>query len=179
MSLGLLASERRETQMWRKLIKYCDQFEENVLAVAYIIMLVILTVQVFSRYVLHYSYRWAEELARYMFIWEIWLGASYGVKQNRLIRIDIFTDKLPKKIGKIYEIFITLINIAFCGFLCYKGIAVVRMISMRGQISGALHLPMQFVYLSVPFCCFLIILRSVVHIIQVVRGDTVYIKEEA
>lgn len=164
--------------MWKKLIKYCDQFEETVLAIAYIVMLVILAVQVFSRYVLLHSFRWAEELARYMFIWEIWLGASYAVKENRHIRIDILINKMPKKVRQIYEIFITLVNIVFCGFLFYKGSAVVAMISMRGQISGALHLPMQFVYLSVPVCCSLIILRSIIYIIKVAKGETICIKEE-
>ena len=154
------------------MLKKCwDHFEETILVISYVIMLVILATQVFTRYVFSYSFTWSEELARYVFIWQIWLGASYGVKKNRNIRIDLFTHKLPSRARIVYEILITLISIAFCGFLLLKGIQVVKMISRLHQYSGAMRLPMQYVYLSVPVCCSLIIIRFIEHIVRVIRGE--------
>ena len=139
--------------------KIWNNFEETILVASYLVTLVVLTVQVVLRYCFSYSFPWAEELARYVFVWQIWLASSSGIKDNRHIRIDIFTDKLKPTAYKIYEVFITLVSMTFCGFLAYKGMKVVSMIATRGQISGALHLPMQYVYLSVPFCCCLMIIR--------------------
>ena len=151
--------------------KFWDHFEEIILVVSYVVMLVILTVQVFTRYVLNYSFTWAEELARYVFIWQIWLGASYGVKKNRNIRIDVFTHKLSPKVGKVYEIIISLISMVFCAFLLYKGIQVVQMILKLKQLSGAMRLPMQYVYASVPVCCTLMLIHFVEHIVKTIKGE--------
>lgn len=151
--------------------KFWDHFEEIILVVSYVVMLAILTVQVFTRYVFNYSFTWAEELARFVFIWQIWLGASYGVKKNRNIRIDVFTHKLSPKVKKVYEIIITIISMVFCGFFLYKGIEVVKMIVKLKQLSGAMRLPMQFVYASVPVCCALMLIHFVEHIVKTIKGE--------
>ena len=79
--------------MLRKLI---ENLEENVLVFSYLCTIPLLTAQVVARYVFNHSLAWSEELARYIFIWQVWLGSAYCVVKNRHIRIDVFTDKLPK-----------------------------------------------------------------------------------
>ena len=102
------------------MLKKCwDHFEETILVYSYLLVVPLLFVQVVSRYVFNHSLSWSEELARYIFIWQVWLGSSYCVKENRHIRIDIFTEHLSPQVRKIYEIVITMISIAFCCFLIY------------------------------------------------------------
>ena len=43
--------------------------EEIISSMSLAAMVVIISVQVFQRYVLQYSLDWSEELARYLFIW--------------------------------------------------------------------------------------------------------------
>ncbi len=49
----------------------------------------IVFVEVIRRFVFSYSSIWAEETARYAFIYLVWLGASAAIKDMSHIRIDI------------------------------------------------------------------------------------------
>ena len=152
------------------MLKKCwDHFEETILVYSYLLIVPLLTVQVVARYVFNHSIPWSEELARYVFIWQIWLGSSYCVKENRHIRIDIFTNHLSEGVRRIYEIVITVISMVFCAFLIYKGSEVVMMITNLHQTSPALKIPMQFIYICVPISCALMIIRYIEHIFKLVR----------
>ena len=56
----------------------------------------VLSFQVIMRYVFHSSLGWSEELARYMFVWLVFIGISYGAKVMRHIKIDAFLYLFPK-----------------------------------------------------------------------------------
>ena len=160
--------------------KLWDGLEENVLIYSYLLIIPLLFAQVIFRYVLSNSLTWSEELARYVFIWQIWLGSSYCVQKNRHIRIDIFTDKLPEGARKIYEILITLVSIAFCVFLIYKGGIVMMKVRKMHQMSPALKMPMWVLYSCIPISCSLMVLRYIEHIFQVLKGTPkTEAKEEA
>ena len=45
--------------------------------------------EVFRRFALSYSSIWAEEVARYAFIYVSWIGASAAIKERAHIRIDL------------------------------------------------------------------------------------------
>ena len=151
--------------------KILDHLEENILIASYLVVIPILTAQVISRYVLGHSLSWSEELARYIFIWQIWLGSSYCVQKNRHIRIDIFTHKLPKGAKNVFETFVAIVSIAFLIFLTFKGIKIVQMVSRMGQTSAALKLPMSYVYACIPVSCILMMIRYIEHIIKMFRSE--------
>lgn len=151
--------------------KIWDHLEENILIASYLVVIPILTAQVISRYVLGHSLSWSEELARYIFIWQIWLGSSYCVQKNRHIRIDIFTHKLPKGAKNVFETFVAIVSIAFLIFLTFKGIKIVQMVSRMGQTSAALKLPMSYVYACIPVSCILMMIRYIEHIIKMFRSE--------
>ena len=65
-----------------KVLKWLDEYAEISICVALLsAMTLILAVQVFMRYVMGASLSWSEELARYLFIWLIYLGISFGARQ--------------------------------------------------------------------------------------------------
>ena len=65
-----------------KIVKWLDRhIEEVLLIVLSTVMLGIIGVQIFMRFILGSSLGWSEELARYCFIWLVFIGVSYGVKK--------------------------------------------------------------------------------------------------
>ncbi|WP_308215409.1 TRAP transporter small permease subunit [Sinobaca sp. H24] len=66
-----------------KVLRYLDEHLEEVLLVIFTLtMVIVIGLQVFMRFVLSSSLGWSEELARYCFIWLVYIGISYGVKNN-------------------------------------------------------------------------------------------------
>lgn len=63
-----------------------------------ILMTVIISWQVFARYVLNRSPAWAEQAALLLMIWYVMFAAAAGVREGFHIRIKIFEEALPGKI---------------------------------------------------------------------------------
>src|SRR6187551_2250142 len=55
------------------------------------ILVIPVTLQIFSRYTeLIPSYIWTEEMARFMFIWTIMIGAMIGVRESTHFEVDVW-----------------------------------------------------------------------------------------
>ena len=64
----------------RKILSLIEEkLEEYFLVISMIAMVVIIFLQVVMRYVFNNSLTWSEEIARYIFLWQIWIGVSYAV----------------------------------------------------------------------------------------------------
>ena len=132
-----------------KVLKFLDENLEKMLCVVFLaLMSIIIVLQVFFRYVLNNSLSWSEELARYLFIWMIYIGISYGVKLDKHICVDAVYTFMPKGIKRGYAIVAYILFLIFAVAIIYYGILVVGMQITSGQVSPAMGLPMQYVYVA-------------------------------
>ena len=88
--------------------KFIDNFEEYFCVWSLAIMTVLVFIQVIMRYVFQNSLSWSEELARYIFLWLSWIGASYAVKERSHFRVEMFADLFKGKARKVFELFVLL-----------------------------------------------------------------------
>jgi len=109
-------------------------------------MTLILGVQVFMRYVVHNSLSWSEEAARYIFIWLIYIGISYGAKIMKHIRIEAALGLFPRTMRPYVEIIGDILFLGFSLFVVYSSWGIVQKQILLGQLSPAIQMPMWFVY---------------------------------
>ncbi|MDT8861478.1 TRAP transporter small permease [Alkalihalobacillus sp. MEB130] len=134
-----------------RMLKWLDEhIEELFLVVFSVIMVVAIGLQVFMRYVMGASLSWSEELARYCFIWLVYLGISYGVKKQRHIKVDLVLLLLKDKGKVILNIISNLIFLSFAIFVMIYGYGIASKLLTWGQTSPALQLPMGLVYMATP-----------------------------
>jgi TRAP-type C4-dicarboxylate transport system permease small subunit len=131
-----------------------DHLEEAVIFVAFSIMSIVITLQVFMRYAMQASLSWSEELARYLFIWLIYIGISYGVKKNAHVAVTATDLVLSETWRKWIKIISNLVFLAFAACAFYYGREVCATIARLGQQTPAMDIPMWLVYAAVPtgFC---------------------------
>ncbi len=145
-----------------KVLKFLDENLEKMLCVVFLaLMSIIIVLQVFFRYVLNNSLSWSEELARYLFIWMIYVGISYGVKLDKHICVDAVYTFMPKGIKRGYAIVAYVLFLIFAVAIIYYGILVVGMQITSGQVSPAMGLPMQYVYVAPVVGMILTVIRLV------------------
>lgn len=58
-------------------------------------MVVVVSAQVFLRYVLNLSLDWAEEISRLLFVWSIFIAIPLGIKRGAHLSVVLLTEKLP------------------------------------------------------------------------------------
>ena len=124
--------------------------EGTVVALILATMVVILFAQVFARVIFSSSIVWSEEVARYLFIWLVFVGLGAVTLHGGHIVVDVLLLRLPfrgRRIATqtIYAV-VFMINVVVI-------IATVRMIEVvlsLNQASPAANIPMGLVYLAVP-----------------------------
>ena len=124
------------------------------------LMVMVMGLQVFMRYVMQSSLAWPEESTRYMFIWFVFLGISYGIRNDIHIRVNLLETFFPK-LTKGLNIIQDLVFFAFLAYLVNPSCAIIKLIYNSQQHSPAMQVPMVFVYLSLFLGVYLGLFRMV------------------
>ena len=66
-----------------------------IIGLALMLLLTVILLQTFFRYVVFYSLHWSEELSRYLFVVMILLGVNIGITRDNFVRIDLIDNFLP------------------------------------------------------------------------------------
>jgi TRAP-type transport system small permease protein len=121
----------------------------TLLLVATVAVLIIpVSLQIFSRFTeLIPSYIWTEELARFLFIWMIMLGAMIGIRESTHFDVDLLP-KLPRRANALLQIVTHLFVLAFALVFLYWGIKFVQF--GWNQLSELAELPMPYIFLAWP-----------------------------
>jgi TRAP-type C4-dicarboxylate transport system permease small subunit len=69
--------------------------------------------QFLTRYVLNDSAAWTEEIARYLLIAVVFVGATIGVVKNNHIQVDFFYRFMPAPVTRVLATCVDLLRIAF------------------------------------------------------------------
>lgn len=64
------------------------------------VTVVVVIMNVFTRYFLKFTYFWAEEVAVGCFVWTIFLGTAAAYRERALIGVEAIVVLLPKKLEK-------------------------------------------------------------------------------
>lgn len=148
-----------------------NKLEEYLLVGSLVFNVAIVFLQVIMRSVFNYSLSWSEELSRYIFIWQTWLGASVALKYNEHIKVElIFNFIKSEKAKRVIRIFANLVWLAFCLFLAINGWKLIQSMIGRNALSSGMRIPLAFVYISLPASSLLICLRLLPRILADIKG---------
>ena len=132
-----------------KVLKWLDENIELYICVFLMsFMTLLIFVQVVMRYVFNNSLSWSEELARYVFIWLIYIGISYGCKLRKHIKIDAALYLFPKKVRPYVVVIGDILFIVFAVYITITGFTYSMEQIQYDMRSPALKIPYQYIYLS-------------------------------
>ncbi|MDR1778261.1 MAG: TRAP transporter small permease [Clostridiales Family XIII bacterium] len=163
--------------------KFVHHFEEIILLPSFVFSVLLVFSQVIMRYIFHNSLSWSEELARYIFVWQLWIGISYAARNQSHIRIKLIENLIKGPLGrKILESLVIVIWFSFFIFVIYKGWQTAVMIRGYHQVSPAMGLPMFYCYLAIPVGATLTELRLIQNFVNLWRkpadgGETALVEE--
>lgn len=154
-----------------KVLKWLDEHLESYLLVLIsAVMVSVIALQVFMRFVLNSSLTWSEELARYCFVWLIYIGISYGVKKQRHIKVDIALILLKDKGKIVLNLIANAFFLFFALFVVFYGYEVAQSLLKFGQKSPSLGISMGIVYLATPIGMGLTAIRLLQQIVQQIKA---------
>ncbi|GMQ27607.1 TRAP transporter small permease [Algoriphagus confluentis] len=150
---------------------FLDQIIQGLIAVLMGLMVVNVTWQVFSRYVLGDPSSFTDELSRYMMIWLGLAGAAYVSGKNGHLAIDILPEKLKGRQLLYLQLFIHTMVIVFGFFVMIIGGGnLVYITQILQQKSATLQIPLSWIYGIVPISGALVVYYHLFHIVQLVKS---------
>ena len=73
----------------KKISRCLDIYEKTVGTIVLLIMLVLVTYQVFARFIFGSALRWSEELARYCMLYISFIGIGAGIKLHKHVGVEV------------------------------------------------------------------------------------------
>lgn len=127
----------------------CKQLEIGLI----FLMMVIVLIQVFFRYVLNNSLVWPEETARFMMVWMTFMAAPIAFRMGSNVSLDIVQKMFKGRLYTILSALILLASLATLLLLMDRSIGMVQ----RGAAIDATSIPikMTYVYICLPIGLFL------------------------
>lgn len=155
-----------------KLLKGVRSVLYGFSVVAMSVMLVIIFAQVVTRYLFNYTPEWSEELARFLFVWVVFLGSALIMGESGHLAVQFLPDKFKgTAFGTVLDVVINVCGYIFIGLLLTQGWKMTSI--MTFQRAPGLDIPMSWVYVIIPVSCVLMLLylfRETLRIFRNISG---------
>ena len=143
-----MPSESPPRAVWRRLTAAYARLLTWLLAASVAALVVPVSLQIFSRYTaLIPAYIWTEEMARFLFVWMIMLGAMLGVRESSHFVVDVWPRIGPRAQAAVRLTANLFVLIAALAFLWW-GIEFTRF--AFGRISELAELPLWLIHVAWP-----------------------------
>lgn len=168
----------------RTIIAILNRIEEWTLVLVMLLLAFMMTVEVFCRYVLGFSFSWTLELARYVGVFVTFLGASLGVKYGSHFSMDLLFERVSSdRFRHCVKVAVNLICFAIFIIIAYYGWIQAMKLRMFEAKTAMLQLPKYWFYLPIPFFSVIMSIRfmnlAVRHFLGFARNEPFrMIKEE-
>ena len=135
-------------RLWRKFTAAYAALLSWLLVLSVALLVIPVTLQIISRYTaLIPSYIWTEEMARFLFIWTIMIGAMIGVRESSHFEVDVWPD-LSRRTEALIRILARLGVLALALIFVWGGIEFTRFAWHR--ISELAELPLWMIHIAWP-----------------------------
>lgn len=132
----------------KNFLRIFDRVLDYSCVIAFIVMMIILCLQIFFRYVLESPLTWSTPLSMFFFIWAIWLGGAVGIRDRTQIRVELAEIYLPHSVNRILVPATSLLCCAFLILMIVRSFAIIEMQSTA--IYDTLPFTRDYLFVVVP-----------------------------
>lgn len=129
----------------------------------FLILMVVVFMQFFTRYALNDSLGWTEEVARFLLVLLAFSGSVTAVRKGSHIFLEFFYRYLLKNLVKATTLAAELITTSFYGYMVYVGYQL-AIITRQNMVS--IPVPKAAIYWAVAFCFGLMAILSIWRLIE-------------
>lgn len=137
-------------KVFKKLMNVVAAVEKIVLVLTMLLILVLTVGNVFSRYVIHRSWSFTEELVVAVFVLITLLAAALSCRDGELVNLTLVTDRLPASLKKPSVILTTILSVFFSAVLFKYGLDKVLTQLANGKRTFVLNWPEWIFWSFVP-----------------------------
>lgn len=154
-----------------KVIKWVDEnLEKGICTILLTTMTIIISMQLILRWT-GQKLDWTEEIARYCFVWLVYIACSYGVKRRAHIKVDAVMLLFRGKGKMAIKVISNVLFFVFAAVVSYQGILLLKKLSLSGQVSPAVQIPMVIPYASYTVGFIMVMFRLVQDTVLIIKEE--------
>ena len=163
--------------VYKKIMDGFAKAEKFVLIIVSIVVTLITFGNVLSRFVLHMSFSWSEELVINLFVLMIMLGCALCAREGNLISLSLIFDRMKAGGKKIFVIIITIANSAFWIILIKTGFDKVITQMGNGSETYFLRWPEWVFTIFLPIGAVFLLIHTIEFLVDVLTGEAGCMKQ--
>ncbi len=132
-----------------------------------IVIVVVVSAQVFSRKLLGTSIRWSEEVALLFMVWMAFISMAIGVEKGLHISISLFFDKFPETVQFTISKITDILMVVFGGAMIKYGMVLI-MSTLKSTLP-ATKWPSCTLYIMIPVSGLFIVYYSLIEMFGLQR----------
>ncbi len=131
----------------KRIMSWLDiNFEPIAMATLFYGIILLLSVQVFMRFVFESGFSWVEEVARFAFVWLMYFSISYVTRKQRHIRITYLIGILKEKGQKIVMLVVDALFLIFAIVSMYASFLIIQSVALYGDKAVTISVSLNIVY---------------------------------
>jgi TRAP-type transport system small permease protein len=131
-------------------------------------MVAIVFANVICRFVLNASLAWSEEIARFLFIWIVFLGAFFAYLTNEHLGLDLVVKAVPARVARWITVVSDFLVIFTLVIITWGGYSIT--VENWNWLSPATSIPYGYVNIIVPLTGFPMLVLAVRRLFRSVRS---------
>jgi TRAP-type C4-dicarboxylate transport system permease small subunit len=139
---------------------------QKIVTAIFIVMTVLYFIQIAARYLFNTGISWSEELVVFLMVWLTYLGATVLAKEDGHISMTILEDVFPAS-KKFLNFLKYVAMIVYCALVSWFSVSALQVAKL--QVSTAMQIPMNIIYLAIPLSMILMILHILIRIYDLFR----------
>ena len=151
---------------FRRLVDWVEAWAVLLL----VLMVLLVSLGVFFRYVLNASLSWYDEFASFLLVWLTFYGAVVASYRRRHIGFEIVVDKLMPSTRKIIELIAESCVLGFQAVLFYHGWQLMQKMGDETTVS-LVWVKMRWIYSVLPITGGLMLVISLMRFVSIAAGN--------
>ncbi|SFE87166.1 TRAP transporter small permease subunit [Alteribacillus iranensis] len=162
-----MEAEQNKKPIWARVIDGISEISGYLGGIAIFASTLIIVYQVIVRSFFNVPTVWQTELSIYLLMFATFVGATYGLKHNSHVGVDVIIERLPKRGQSILRIFTSLLCVIFTVVLSWKAWELWWEVTENGWHSSTLWgPPLTFPYFILPLGMTFVTLQFIVLIYE-------------
>ncbi len=131
------------------------------------VTMILVVVNVFTRYLLNFIIPWSEEVATSCFVYTVFIGAAWCLRTRQHVGVDLLVDRLPEKAREIVHLLTDIVILVTNSYVTYLSFLFLR--SSKAKTMPILKISTNYLNFALTVGFGLMSIYSLVHCIQDVR----------
>lgn len=153
----------------KHILKNLDAYVAGAL---FAVTMVLVIMNVFTRYIFNFVIAWSEEVATSCFVYTVFIGAAWCLRTRQHVGVDLLVERLPEKAREFVHLLTDIVILVLNSYITY--LAVLFMRSSKAKTMPIMKISVNYLYAALLIGFGLMAIYSLVHciedVVKLVRG---------